>query len=420
MSQLLYIVLGLVYFAALSLLFRRIHKKNEIALSWHWMIAAFAAKVMAGMLYGYLYAHVFAVSDSWFYFRESLEEYQKLIKHPASFFLTGLNVENAGDMFSTADNNFWSNVGENLLIKLLAIFNLLSRGNYYVNVVLFNALPFFGLYLIFLISAHFYKRNLTLLYGLIFFLPSCLFWNSGIDKDGLIVFFTGWLIHSVHYLFSGNSHRKHIVFCVVSFIAVLLLRPVNAVLLIPALSIWWLSAKFPAKAFYVALGAAVFFVVLFFMSGMLSPALDFPLKLAEKQHQFLTLEANTVLPLTPLEPNFFSYVKVFPQAVNHIFLRPYISELKSAFHLMTFLENMLMLVVMVLAIIKARSEVAACFKTPYFLFLLVLSFSGFILIGYTTPFPGTIVRYKALYAVLFLIPFVHLLAGSFRLINNKK
>lgn len=420
MSQLLYIVLGLVYFAALSLLFRRIHQKNEIALSWYWMIAAFAAKVVAGILYGYLYAHVFDVSDSWFYFRESLQEYEKLIKQPASFFLTGLNVENAGDMFSTADNNFWSNAGENLLIKLLAIFNLLSGGNYYVNVVLFNALPFFGLYRIFTVSGNFYKGSRLFLYGLIFFLPSCLFWNSGIDKDGLIVFFAGWFIHAMYQCLTGTNHRRYILSGIISFVSILLLRPVNAVLLIPALTLWWLSTRFPARVFYVFIGTGLFFIILFFIGGNLSPVLDFPLKLAEKQHQFLNLEANTVLPLTPLEPTFFSYVKVFPQAMNHIFLRPGIHELKGPFHVMTFMENLLILTTVILAVIKSRRGILNHFKRPYFLFLFTLSLSGFIVIGYTIPFPGAIVRYKAFYAVLFLIPFVHLLAGSFHSTDIEK
>jgi len=195
---------------------------------------------------------------------------------------------------------------------------------------------------------------------------------------------------------------------------------VNAALLVPALTLWWLTAKFPTRIFYVIIGTVLFFITLFFIGGNLSPVLDFPLRLAEKQHQFLSLEANTVLPLTPLEPTFLSYVKVFPQAVNHIFLRPGIRELKGPFHVMTFMENLLTLTTVILAIIKSRKGVLNRLISPYFLFLFLLSLSGFMVIGYTIPFPGAIVRYKALYAVLFLIPFVHLLADQLEYRNYKK
>ena len=53
-----------------------------------------------------------------------------------------------------SDLEFWA------ITKPLALFNLYSRGNYYVNVVFFNLLTFWGQYLVFkLFAARFPGRR---------------------------------------------------------------------------------------------------------------------------------------------------------------------------------------------------------------------------------------------------------------------
>ncbi|MCO5238999.1 MAG: hypothetical protein M9904_02985 [Chitinophagaceae bacterium] len=410
MSFILYIIAGLLYLAGLSLLFVWLNQKRGNPVPGKWLVAgAFAAKVIAGMAYGYLYAHVFDTSDSWTYFNESLVEYRKLLSDPVLFFTTGLRFNNAADFFSTADDAFWSNAGENILIKLLAVFNVLSRGNYYINVILFNALSFWGLYCIYVVTTRYIKNNRLFVFFLIFFLPSCLFWNSGLDKDGLIVYFTGILIYALHYCITVRPSPVQLVVCCIGFISVFLLRNVNALILLPAGAAWWMSSRFSIKTYRSFLVVYASCIVCFFLSAHLPSSFNLPLKLAEKQHQFLSLQANTVLPLSSLEPDLKSYIKILPQAANHVFLRPYITELKGVFHVMAFAEVVLVMIVLVLAVVSGRQQIYNHLAVPFYLFLIMIALTGLLLIGYTVPFPGAIVRYKALYLVFLLIPFFDLL-----------
>lgn len=402
-----YIITGLFYFTILSLLFIRLNNKldNPVPNNW-WITGAFTAKVLAGFAYGYIYAHVFDSGDSWVYFEESLIEYQKLLTHPVDFFTTGLSFKHIADVFSTADDAFWSNAGENIFIKLLALLNVLSFGNYYIDVILFNAFSFWGLYRLLLVAYQYITNSRVLVFVVVFFLPSALFWNSGLDKDGLILFFTGGLIYSVHYCITRQASTGRLIFCVIAFLSVLLLRSVNAVLLLPAIAAWWIAARFSVKAytsFWVTYGLCI---LIFFLSVYFPPSFNLPLRLAEKQHQFLLLEANTVLPLTPLKPALMSYIAVLPQAFNHVFLRPYITELKGIFHVMAFAEIVIILMVLMLAVYFSGKQVLNQLAHPFFLFLLFVALSGLLLIGYTVPFPGAIVRYKAVYIIFLLIPFL--------------
>lgn len=365
------------------------------------------------MAYGYIYAHYFPVSDSWVYFEESLKEHQLLLDNPIQFFSTGLQFNDPANLFSTADNAAWSNAGENILIKLLAIFNLLSGSNYYVDVIIFNGFSFFGLYLIYLVAFHFFERNKLPVFCVIFFLPSCLFWNSGIDKDGLMLCCTGILIYALFHCWYKSVTWWRIASAVLAFLFLFLLRNSTALLLLPALLGWWLAIRLSnRKAYLPFIIIYAICIVCFFLTTYLSPAFNLPAKLAEKQHQFLALEAHTVLPLTALQPVLKSYMEVLPQALNHIFLRPYVTEIKSPFHLMAFLEVWLIIIAVVIALASAKRKLFTSLQQPFSLFLLLLALSGFLLIGYTVPFTGAIVRYKAVYAVFFLLPFVGTLKFS--------
>lgn len=410
MHLILYIITGILYFTGFSFLFRWLNRRKGKPADERWLIAAFVAKLAAGFAYGYVYAHYFPVSDSWVYFKESLLEYQNLLTRPSAFFSTGITFNNLTDFFSTADDAPWSNTGENLLIKLLAVFNVLSGGNYYINVIFFNALSFWGLYLIYFVAKRHIQKNGLLIFCIVFFLPSCLFWNSGIDKDGLIVFFTGTLIYTVHYCITVKQTAMQLVMCVLSFVFIFLLRNINALILLPAIAAWWISVKVvPARPYLAYLIIYSACIVFFFLSLSFPSKFNLPLKLAEKQHQFLTLEANTVLPLTPLKPTIKSYAEVLPQAVNHVFLRPYITEIKSPFHLMAFGEMILIITIILLAVLWGGKHMLRQLLQPFCLFLIMVSLGGLLITGYTVPFTGAIVRYKALYIVLLLLPFTGLL-----------
>ncbi|MFT3701068.1 MAG: hypothetical protein QM802_01795 [Agriterribacter sp.] len=367
-----------------------------------WLIAAFVAKILAGLAYGYIYQHYYIVSDSWTYYKESLTDYHDLLHNPAAFFQTNGKFNHLTDFFSTADNAFWNNAGENMLIKLLGICNIFSAGNYYVDSIMLNCISFAGFYYIYITAIYYLRGNNLALFITIFFLPSSLFWNSGVDKEILIVAFAACLIYSVHKCMSDKIKIGRMIALLAGFAGILIMRNVNAFLFLPAIAAWWCAEKHSKRPYlpFIVMYAACF--AIFFLTTF--TRFNLPLKLAEKQHQFIALEANTRLDLTALQPTLTSYLQVLPQAINHTILRPYPNEITTPFHLLALAENILILVIIVWALLAGK-QVTSIFNQPFSLFLLALAISGILLIGYTVPFTGAIIRYKALYIVFFLLPF---------------
>lgn len=377
-----------------------------------WLVPALVAKIMAGIVYGYVYAHYFPLSDSWTYFRESVIDTKILLNNPAAFFTINANTSSFFDFFSTAPDAFWSNAGENLLIKLMAVFNVFTGSNYYLTSILYNCFPFWGLYLIYSLAHKYYPGKGSLLIMIIFFLPSCLFWNSGMDKDGLVVFFAGVFIYCFEKCITGKGAFKSGLVCLLSFVGLLLMRNFSAITFLPTAIAWLISLKTKRYAYVYFLAVYAVSIALFFWSGTFNNAYNLPAAFAEKQHQFIELDAKTRLPLTPLEPGFWSYIKVLPEALNHVFLRPYITEIKSPFHLLSFVENLFVLVSIILIVNAARKRVLFLLHQPFSLFLLCIALTNMISIGYMVPFTGGIMRYKALYVIFLLLPFINCIKTS--------
>ncbi|MCC6288748.1 MAG: hypothetical protein IT249_12780 [Chitinophagaceae bacterium] len=377
-----------------------------------WLVPALVAKIIAGILYGYLYAHYFPVSDSWIYFRESLIDYKILTHNPTEFFSVHSPSGSIKDFFSNAPDAFWSNTGENILIKLLAILNVFTGGNYYLTSILFNCFTFLGLYQFYSLAHKYFPGKGSLLIMLIFFLPSCLFWNSGMDKDGLVVFFTGMFMFYLDKCMSRQATIKNVIICLLSFTGLLFTRNMSAIVFGAAAIAWLLSYRTTRYAYLYFIAVYAICVGLFFWSGATNACCNLPLKFAEKQHQFLALQGNTKVHLTALEPTISSYIKVLPEALNHVFLRPYITEIKSPFHLLSFIENLAVIVIIIMVMWVARKRIFSILHHPFSLFLLFIALTNLLSIGYLVPFTGAIMRYKALYVIFLLLPFVNCIKTS--------
>jgi hypothetical protein len=406
---LLIFLLGIFYTIIFCILFKWFDKKQhlKIRIGSKWIILAFVFKVIAGITYGYLYAHYFKESDSWTYFNESLTDYYNLLHHLPVFFSLQTNTGSITDFFSTQNNAFWSNAGDNILIKILGVFNLFSGGNYYVDSILFNLFSFIGLYLIYAVCAIKFTINKLWIFLVIFFLPSNLFWGSGIAKEGLIAFFSGLLIYTADKIISSAAHKvKNILLLMFGLCGILLMRTATALIFFPALISWYISTKIKSRSYIIYTMCYITFIALFFLSIYFNSKFNLPLNLADKQHQFLLLEGNSRLELTPLKPTFASYLSVLPQALNHIFLRPYLNEIKTPFYLLTFTENLLVLLIILMCVFFTKKQMLKLLN-PFSLFCISLALTGYLLIGYTVPFSGAIIRYKAFYTIFLLLPFIN-------------
>ena len=401
-------ILGIFFFFVVFLfLLHRMTRNKTVSLSAVEITLAFGCKVLMGCLYGYIFLHYFGGDDTWVFHAESLAEYEELFNNPSLFFHDFL----PGPFFSQADSFvqgiglYAQNLEKQLSFKSLAIFNIFSRGDYYINVVFFSFFGFWGHYFLFALLAKEFPQKRKVLLFVIFFFPPVVFWLSGIRGDSWIFFFTTLLL----LYFNRWLQQRKLSALFVSLLAltgIFIFRNMLALLFLPALVAWWLAVRGylkPAIAFLVTYGIAC---TVFFGSVLLSPEKNLPAIVVKRQQQFFALQGNTRFRLDSLQTNMGSFVKVTPQAFQNTFLRPFPWEAKGIFQVVSSLDILFFWALFLLFLWRREKRLQDYIRNPLILCFLFFGISSFFFIGFSIPFPGAIVRYKIVAELLLLIIFL--------------
>jgi hypothetical protein len=381
------ILLFLIHISVFLLLLYFLSAKKKVSLGPGWTIPAFLFKVLMGCLYGYIFLHNYGGDDTWMYQEQSLAETEFLRSHPLQF-LDSLIDPTKYIRYSMQTH--WQELEYASLIKLLAVLNLFSGGEYYVNVVLFSMISFWGAYNFFRLFDRHSPGNTTLLYLVFFFFIPMVFWTSGIRKDGLILFFSALVfVHFHNYLTRPRLRSLAITLSCLFLLS--LQRSVVALILVPILLTWFITIKTNMKPWLAFLVLVMLGTTLFFLSPMMGANL--PAMIVRRQAEFFALTGGSFIKLDTLQPNISSFIHVFPQAVNHSLLRPYPGEHAGLLFLGSSIETFFV-VAMIITCVVFHKKGRGLPNDPLVLSLLAFVILNYLIIGYTITFIGAILRYR--------------------------
>jgi hypothetical protein len=400
-----------VYLAAFCWLMPRIGFVKKAGINSRVIAVLFLFKVLAGFVLGWVSLH-FSDSDYWLLNNDGWAEYQLLFRDPAAYFTNLFNAadypKGYGGMLDSVQS-FWNDLKYNIVVKLLSIFNIFSRGNYYINSIFFNVLGFFGHVALYRVFIQVYRGKYNAVIIGCFLLPSLLYFSSAVHKDCIVFTAIGVLCLALYQSFSQNRLTlKRAVWLLISLTVLLLLRNVVFMAVLPAITAYWLAHYTKWKPLPVFAGVYIIGAILFFNAWRISPSLDFTAILAKKQWYFLqAMDANTAIEINKLEPTFTSFMRNAPQALNHTAMRPYLTEHPNFFLVPIAVElfvYQLLLVLFLFFRVKQADRQGRLFV----LFGIFLTLTVFLNIGYIVTNLGSIVRYRSIYLPLLITP---LLAG---------
>jgi hypothetical protein len=373
------------------------------------LVIVFLLKVMAGILYGWIGVHyglLAQMMDTWAYHFESLRECHLLKTDPQLFF-TGIFNNTYTDgytKFLSVENSWWNDLKATIFVKLLAIFNLLSFGNYYINVVFFSILSMFGPFALYRVMKDVFPYSKLPILLATFLVPSVLYWTSGLHKDGLIFLGLCTAIYHVYFgLKTGRFSVLRIASICLGLLLVTVLRNFLIIPTLPALFAWVLAAKLKKRPVLVFAIVYLVFILLFFNAKYIHPRLNFPEDVVQRQEAFLKLGGGSAVAVKKLEPTFSSFVLNAPQAFALSTIRPYPSDVRHLLSLAAATEiNFLLLVFMLFVFWRKKNGPI----TPFLLFCIFFSFSVLMMIGFSVNVLGAIVRYRSVVLSLLVIPVV--------------
>lgn len=416
------LLLFLFYTAFFLFILYRLSLRKTFALYYSEAALAFTIKIAAGCFYGYFFLHYNGGDDTWLYHNEALKEYALLKNDTLHFFTNdiipkGYNSNPLLTVFNSNDS-YAKDLELVLLFKLLALFDVFSGGNYYINTIFYNAIVFFGAYFLFKMMSAKYpdKRKWWLLF--IFYFPPLLFWTSGIRKDGLCFALTSGLIFQLYSLFEIKFSVKKVFYATALFIVLFLFRNYIALSFLPVIIAYPVSVKNKKQSLLIFAITLIGCTTLFFLTIFLPSNFNLPLKMSERQQAFSQLTGNSYLSLDTSHVGIRSYINVSAQALNHVFIRPYFSEAKGLLYLLYFFEVIFFFILLLRTIIKPSPQFKTIMHEPLIAAFLTIALLNYIIIGFTVPFLGAIVRYKASFEIFFLIVFLCLQKPPF--INTKQ
>ena len=398
-----------VYLVLFSWLITRVKFIKQAGLPNYWLIGLFLLKVAAGVAYGWYYTTIpnYTISsDSWKFFFDAKNDTALLYKDPLRYFTSIYDNPYDKDyrhLFSSV-NSYWNDLKHTYMVKIVALFNVLSGSRYYVNVIFYSFITFFGpIAFIRVMNDVFPNRKLLITAGT-FLLPSFLFWSSGIHKDGLIFTYISLIVFVVYF---GLKKKKLGIkeFLLVGLLLMLIFPVRNHVVLacIPGLFAWWLAERYFKRKWIAFALVTVLGTVAFFSAKYVHPKLDLPISIVLRNKDFIKLGGNSFLPQRKLEPTFTGFIQNAPQALNHTLVRPYVTEFLSPLYLVSALEILLIWIVVSVWFFRYTDNP---YKHSVVQFLFLVSMVLLLLTGYIVPQLGGIVRYRAIFFPFILVPII--------------
>ncbi len=280
--------------------------------------------------------------------------------------------------------------------------DVITLRNFYTNTLFYNFIVFFGSVALYKVFSVQYDGNKLILIIMVFLFPSSLYYTSAIHKDGLIMLFVGIIIYTMHRMLEYGFTMKRLLILILFFLLIFSLRNFVSMIIAPALVAWWLAHKRPQFSKVIFLIVLLVCVVLFFYSRIFVPGLDFPRFVAERRESFdvISKVSNTYMPLGVLTPTLPGFINDLPISFYHAFCLPALWNFPNPLSLPFVFELMIVWALFILFLIYRKSNSRLQLLLYFMLFFCLVNL---LMIGYTIPNLGAILRYRSIYIQLLAV-----------------
>jgi len=265
----------------------------------------FTVKIAVALVFFLLYTFYYqdrSTADIFKFFDDSVVLFNLFHESPSDFFSLIFGGKTSLIQEAYINKlNFWVNSNPNelyndsrLMVKLNALLHFVSFGYYGVHLVVFTFLSFVGFTFLYKAFERFFEYKKLLLL-VVFFVPSVLFWSTGVSKESVLFFGLGLFLYAYFNLIHVFQSVKYILLLLLSTLIMLSIKPYLFLLIIPALFIYFMVEKYQWKRVVLSYFLGYFVVVLIGISlGALFPKFSIINQIATKQNNFVNMAQGGV------------------------------------------------------------------------------------------------------------------------------
>ncbi len=404
------ILLTCGYVAIFLLVIRRWRFFEATGLRKRTIGALFLLKVAAGTALWWIYTYHYpdrSTADIYRFFDDGNVMFGALPDHPGDYFrmLFGIGNDNAhfNEHYYAVMNNWHRKYDTgyyndaHTMIRYSALVRLFSFGVYHVHTVFACFLSLVGLvalYKTFVASLPGMQR--ALMAG-IFLWPSLLFWGSAPIKEAMLFLGLGLFLLAFFKLMKGQLNWKYLALLIFGLFVQLVLKSYVLACMVPGLAaLWWCRRSGDRRPVLKFTATHVAAALLVLIIPTLASGPDFLMLIAQKQRDMLGVvsltDPGSYLTAVPLAPHLSSFLQQAPHALYMTFLSPFATWDLGALGLLGALENLAFILLLPVAIFYARYW--DNIDRPLLLYCVSFCLFLGLLIGWTTPVVGALVRYR--------------------------
>lgn len=375
-----------------------------------YFIPALLVKIIGALALGLVYHFYYGGGDTFNYWHDAKIISSAFFDSPSTYLQLILRNGRLGEGFySYLSRVHWIGPSaEFTLSSVLSILSLPLGGSYVGASLLFAVFSFLGAWYLYVALLKKYANLSKRLAYATLFIPSVIFWGSGVMKDtltfGALCFIVGAIFRIMMTHKIGLREVFLLLFCgyLIYHIKIYILLT-----LFPAVAIWiYATYASSIRNVVIKLLIAPFLLVIFggvgyyatskVTEGNVKYSLD---NLSERAaitaydiRYYTGKNAGSGYSLGKLDGSWSSMLKNAPQAVNVSLFRPYLWEVKNPLMLLSAIESAFLLFFTVSFIFRGKFR--NIWNQPFVIFCLVFSMIFAFAVGISTYNFGTLVRYK--------------------------
>jgi hypothetical protein len=394
---------------------------------------ALTFKIIGAIALGFIYQFYYGGGDTYSYHTSgSRHIWEAIMDSPSDGFklllVDGTNPPPKGTYDYASRIIFFHDPSSYFVVRVSALFDLLTFSSYSATGVLFAAFSFFGMWLFFLAFYEAYPDLHRWIAVAAFFIPSVFFWGSGLLKDTITLACLAAMTYAVVKIFIHRQiNVKYIVLLLICMYVIYGVKKYILLCYLPAVMMWVFAGHFTRIRSIVIKTMLVPFVIV----GIVAIGYLAVVKIGEDDPRYsldkiaITArvtaydigfytgkDAGSGYSLGELDGTFSGMVKLAPQAVNVSLFRPYLWEVRNPLMLLSALESFAFLVLTVYALFRSRKVLGRAAGDPTILFCFVFSVTFAFAVGISTFNFGTLTRYKIPLLPFYLMGLVLLLDYS--------
>lgn len=376
---------------------------------------ALTVRVIGALAVGFLYQFYYDGGDTFAYHTHgSRPLWEAMMESPLNGFrLLFMNGEYGPGIWKTANRIwYWNDPQSFFVIRLAAIFDVFTFSAYSGTAVFFAVVAFAGGWMFFLTFYKLYPEWHRWIAISVLFVPTVVFWGSGIFKDTITLSALGVATYTFHRLF---MERKVTLFSVLLLVmscwVIFSIKKYILLCFLPAVLLWWVAthlSRIPSLMFRVVL-TPLFGIIAAFLAyyAVLKVGEDDPRYNISTLAQTAKITAYDIrygwgartgegsgYTLGELDGSWQSMLKLAPAAINITLFRPWLWEIKNPLMILSALESLALLILTAQLIWRVRQKIFHYIRKPDIIFCLVFALIFAFAVGVSTFNFGTLSRYK--------------------------